>query len=83
LECNNGSSFRFTKNEAKEFSPVETDVVQRVILHDISWETYEKILAEHNEVSNPHFAYCDGKLEIAGLGYKHEKTKKFIIRTRR
>jgi Uma2 family endonuclease len=53
--------------------------VQRVILHDISWETYEKILAEHNEVSNPHFAYCDGELEIAGLGYKDEKTKQLLF----
>jgi Uma2 family endonuclease len=66
------------KTKRKNFSPVETDVVQRVILHGISWETYEKILAEHNEVSNPHFAYCDGELEIAVLGYKHEKTKQLL-----
>jgi len=57
---------------------VKTDVVERVILHDISWETYEKILAEHNEASNPRFAYCDGELEIAVLGYKHEKTKQLL-----
>jgi len=67
------------KTKRKNFSPVETDVVQRVILHGISWETYEKILAEHNEVSNPHFAYCDGELEIAGLGYKDEKTKQLLF----
>jgi len=54
---------------------VKTDVVQRVILRGISWETYEKILAEHNEVSNPHFAYCDGELEIMVLGYQHETLK--------
>ncbi len=52
-----------------------TDVVERVILHGISWETYERILSEHEEVSNKHFSYCDGDLEIMVLGYQHEKIK--------
>lgn len=63
------------KTKRKNFSLVETDVVQRVILHGISWGTYEKILAEHNEVSNPRFAYCDGELEIMVVGYQHERIK--------
>jgi Uma2 family endonuclease len=63
------------KTKRNQTSPVKTDVVQRVILHDISWETYEKILAEHKEVSNPHFSYCDGELEIMVLGYQHERLK--------
>jgi Uma2 family endonuclease len=53
----------------------KTDVVERVILHGIRWETYERILAEHEDVSNPHFAYCDGDLEIMVLGYQHERLK--------
>lgn len=59
----------------KKIPQIKTDVVERVTLSGISWETYEKILAEHNEVSNPHFAYCDGKLEIMVLGYEHERLK--------
>lgn len=51
------------------------DVVQRVILRGISWATYEKILAEHDENSSPHFAYCDGELEIMVLGFQHESIK--------
>ena len=51
------------------------DVVERIILHDISWETYERILAEHEDVSNPHFSYCDGDLEIMVVGYQHERLK--------
>lgn len=51
------------------------DVVQRVILRGVSWATYERILAEHDEVGNPHFAYCDGELEIMVLGYRHESIK--------
>lgn len=52
-----------------------TDVIERVILNGISWETYERILKEHSEVSNKHFSYCDGDLEIMVLGYQHEKLK--------
>ena len=63
------------KTKRNKTSPVKTDVVQQVILHNISWETYEKILAEHDEVSNPHFAFCDGELEIMVLGYQHETLK--------
>jgi Uma2 family endonuclease len=63
------------KTKQRKTLQVKTDVVERVILHDISWETYERILAEHNEVSNPRFAYCDGELEIMTLGYQHETLK--------
>jgi Uma2 family endonuclease len=52
-----------------------TDVVERVILNGISWETYERILSENNEVSNKHFSYSNGDLEIMVLGYQHEKYK--------
>lgn len=54
---------------------VLTNVVERVVLHGISWETYERILDEHEEVSNRHFAYNEGDLEIMVLGYEHEKIK--------
>jgi Uma2 family endonuclease len=63
------------KTKRRKTLQVKTDVVERVILHGISWETYERILAEHEEVSNPHFAYCDGDLEIMVLGYQHETLK--------
>lgn len=63
------------KIKRSETSAVTADVVQQVILHNISWETYEKILAEHDEISNPHFAFCDGELEIMVLGYQHESLK--------
>ncbi|MGI9055889.1 MAG: Uma2 family endonuclease [Pyrinomonadaceae bacterium] len=54
---------------------VSTNVVERVVLHGISWETYERILDEHNEVSNRHFAYNEGDLEIMALGYENETIK--------
>ncbi|MDQ2747870.1 MAG: Uma2 family endonuclease, partial [Acidobacteriota bacterium] len=63
------------KINQKKAIQIKTDVVQRVILHDIRWETYEKILADNEDVSNPHFTYCDGDLEIMVLGYQHERLK--------
>ncbi len=54
---------------------IESEVIERVILHNVSWETYERILAEHEDVSNTHFSYCDGDLEIMVVGYQHEVLK--------
>ncbi len=59
----------------KKYTGVSTNVVERVILHGISWKTYERILDEHEEVGNRHFAYNEGDLEIMVLGYEHEKFK--------
>jgi Uma2 family endonuclease len=39
-----------------------------VILYDISWETYEHLLADHISRSVPHFTYDQGTLEIARPG---------------
>jgi len=44
-------------------------------LHGISWETYERLLAEHQESSGTHFTYDRGRLEIMVLSAKHEAAK--------
>ena len=49
--------------------------VQCVTLDGISWETYERLLAEHNEVSGTHFTYDRGRLEIMVLSAQHEAVK--------
>ncbi|MBV7332338.1 Uma2 family endonuclease [Chloroflexi bacterium TSY] len=53
----------------------ESDVVQRVILHGISWNTYRQLLSEHTESSGTHFAFDQGTLEIMVLSAKHEALK--------
>ncbi len=63
---------------SKKFTNTANDIVERVILHGISWETYERILSEHTEVSDRHFSYCNGDLEIMVLDYKHEKFKHLL-----
>ncbi|HEX8069545.1 MAG TPA: Uma2 family endonuclease [Pyrinomonadaceae bacterium] len=57
--------------------PVEatTQAEQKVILYNISWETYERLLAEHPESSSTRFAYDRGTLEIMILSVRHERVK--------
>ena len=46
---------------------------QRVVLSPCSWETYERILAEHVDRSSPRFTYAEGALEIMSPSLEHEK----------
>jgi Uma2 family endonuclease len=46
---------------------------QRVILHGVSWETYERLLAEHADRIAPRFTYDRGRLEIVSPSAGHEQ----------
>ncbi|MBA3714274.1 MAG: Uma2 family endonuclease [Pyrinomonadaceae bacterium] len=59
---------------ATVLSPSES----RVILHGISWETYERLLAEHVESAGPRFTYDSGMLEIMILSLEHEKPNRTL-----
>ena len=45
---------------------------QRVILHNMSWETYERLMEERGENRVPRFAYDRGELEIMSPSTEHE-----------
>ena len=45
---------------------------QRVVLRNVSWETYERLLSENSESSSPRFTYDQGDLEIMTLSPPHE-----------
>ena len=45
---------------------------QRVVLSQVSWETYERLLDEHLECSAPRFTYDQGVLEIISPSAEHE-----------
>lgn len=53
-------------------------VVQRVILHGVSWETYERLLADFQDSHAAHFAYDQGVLEIMVLSFKHETFNRML-----
>jgi Uma2 family endonuclease len=45
---------------------------QLVVLHDISWETYERLLDDCLDSSGPRVTYDRGELEILGPSSEHE-----------
>jgi Uma2 family endonuclease len=45
---------------------------QRVLLRNVSWETYERLLAENLDNSAPRFTYDRGVLEIMSPSAEHE-----------
>lgn len=49
---------------------------QRVVLHDVSWETCESLLADHLDSSAPRFAFDRGVLEIVSPSPEHEKVNR-------
>src|SRR5947209_11200471 len=51
---------------------------QRVVLYDVSWATYEHLLADHLDCSSPHFTYDRGTLEIMSPSLDHEETNRSI-----
>lgn len=51
---------------------------QKVILQGVSWETYERLLADFEESHAAHFAYDRGMLEIMVLSTEHERFNRTI-----
>ncbi len=45
---------------------------QRVVLHDVAWEIYERLLSDHGDSSGPRLTYDHGELEILGPSSEHE-----------
>ena len=57
---------------------VKTPAEQRVVLHNIGWNTYERLLADHENNSAPRFTYDRGELEIMSPSPEHEKFNRRI-----
>ncbi|HKV40689.1 MAG TPA: Uma2 family endonuclease, partial [Blastocatellia bacterium] len=53
--------------------PVEA--TQKVILDNISWETYLRLLEERGETPQPRYSYDHGRLEIMVASYERESLK--------
>ena len=56
----------------------EIVVEQRIVLPCVSWETYERIMREHEDRIAPRFTYDNGELEIYMPTRKHEKTAEVL-----
>lgn len=53
-------------------------VEQSIILHNVSWQTYEQLMKDHENQSVPRFTYQNGELEIFMPSKKHEKFTRFL-----
>lgn len=51
---------------------IKSPAEQRVILHNVRWETYERLMDERGESRVPRFAYDRGELEIMSPQAEHE-----------
>jgi Uma2 family endonuclease len=50
----------------------------RVLLRNVSWETYKRLIAEREERPVPRFFYDRGELEIASPSKRHETISRVI-----
>jgi len=57
---------------------VKSPAEQRVILPNVSWETYERLIAEREERRAPRFFYDRGVLEIVSPSPEHESAAYYI-----
>lgn len=53
-------------------------VEHKVLLRNVSWETYESLLADHENSSAPRFTYDRGTLEIMSPSPEHEAANRRI-----
>ena len=47
-------------------------------MHNVSWETYEGLLAANASASSPRITYDHGELEIMSPSFKHEDLNEFL-----
>ncbi|HEY9645361.1 MAG TPA: Uma2 family endonuclease [Chroococcidiopsis sp.] len=66
-----------TQLEPKQPQPLAI-AEERIILHNISWETFERLLVEAGDNRNTRFHYLDGMLEIMSPLSRHEGSNRFI-----
>lgn len=51
---------------------------RRMVLHNVGWDTYERLLRDHANASAPRFAYDRGTLEIMSPLPEHERFNRAI-----
>ncbi len=57
---------------------LELPAEQRIVLRGVGWETYERLLADHEDRRVPRFAYDKGMLEVMMPSPEHENAARII-----
>jgi len=69
----------FVENEkVKSMTAAENITDQSVVLRGVRWETYERLLADHQDSNGARLNYDSGILEIMAPSFKHENLKETI-----
>jgi len=55
-----------------------TDADSIIVLHDVSWDDYERLLAMRGDHSAPRISYLEGEVEIMSPSKDHEIIKSYI-----
>jgi Uma2 family endonuclease len=58
--------------------PLPAPAEHRVVLREVSWETYERLIAEQADRSNPRLTYDRGVLELMSPLIEHDQLKHTI-----
>ena len=59
-------------------TPPQADLEGRIIMHGISWQTYERLLEDLADCSVPHLTYDQGELEIMSPTALHDRVTRAI-----
>lgn len=57
---------------------VKSPAEQRMLLRNVSWETYERLIAEREERRKPRFFYDSGVLELMSPSGEHDVSSRLI-----
>ena len=57
---------------------VKSPAEGRVLLHNVSWETYERLIDEREDRSVPRFFYDRGELEITSPSAEHDRASRVV-----
>lgn len=57
---------------------VKSPAEGRVLLRNVSWETYERFIDEREERSAPRFFYDRGEMEIMSPSFEHEAVSRLV-----
>lgn len=53
---------------------------QRIVMHDVSWQTYQSLLADRGERPSPRMFYDQGSLELMSPSEDHEVYRRLLGR---
>lgn len=65
-------------DKERRMETVGSPAEQRVVLRNVSWETYERLLADHVDGSAPRLTYDRGELEIMSPSPEHERLNRRV-----